>query len=273
MKFSAEELSSLLAARDGIEIPAEILEFLYAMRSRYAKRAQEQLKGDEEEDEESVPYVSDRRWKKIAGILRSSALLNGREAVDWSDCLLLEHLIWDNDSQLAMVRDDLAKELVVALLKDTASAQKNDRWKKAPEEGPKRFWSPDGGLHYAFEAGGELLRISAADYSRLGPDRLNGRFGEDGVIQLCRGKGDFTICSAKPGMVTIGNFNYPLRLEGTVSAKGGRLLSEIMTSTTGRISAFKSMMDENVFTRPLVTYKTLGLELRRYQSRIESVAK
>lgn len=273
LKFSAEELSSLLAARDGIEIPAEILEFLYTMRSRYAKRAQEQLKGDEEEDEESVPYVSDRRWKKIAGILRSSALLNGREAVDWSDCLLLEHLIWDNDSQLAMVRDDLAKELVVALLKDTASAQKNDRWKKAPEEGQKRFWSPDGGLHYAFEAGGELLRISAADYSRLGPDRLNGRFGEDGVIQLCREKGDFTICSTKPGMVTIGNFNYPLRLEGTVSAKGGRHLSEIMTSTTGRISAFKSMMDENVFTRPLVTYKTLGLELRRYQSRIETVAR
>ena len=273
LQFSAEELSSLLAARDGIEIPADILDFLYVMRSRYAKRAQEQLKDDEEDDEDSVPYVSDRRWKKIAGILRSSALLNGREAVDWSDCLLLEHLIWDNDSQLAMVRDDLAKELVTALLKDTASAKNSARWKKAPEEGPKRFWSPDGGLHYAFEAGGELLRISAADYARLGAERLNGRFGEDGVIRLCEEKGDFTICSAKPGMVTIGNFNYPLRLEGTVSAKSGRLLSEIMTSTAGKISAFKSMMDENIFTRPLVTYKTLGLELRRYQSRMETIAK
>ena len=254
------------------------------MRSKYAQRAQENLKDkaaaakagaqeDDDEEEDNVPYVSDRRWKKIVGILRSSALLNGRSEVDWSDCLLLEHLIWDNDSQLVMVRDDIAKELVLALLKDVASATDNSRWKKAPEEmKEKKFWSPDGGKHYAFEAGGELLQIAADDYAKLSATKMNGRFGESGLIQLCEGAGEFSIRCTKPGMVTIGNFIYPLRLEGTASGKSGAFLSGVMMNTADRISSFKTMMDDNLFTRPLVTYKTLGLELRRYQSKIDSVS-
>ena len=284
LKFSAEEISSLQKERDEIEVPSEILEFLYTMRSKYALRAQEQLKDkaaaakagaqdiDDEEDD-NVPYVSDRRWKKIVGILRSSALLNGRSEVDWSDCLLLEHLIWDNDSQLVMVRDDIARELVAALLKNVVSTRDSGRWKKAPEDRKERkFWSPDGGKHYAFEAGGELLQIAAEDYARLGATKTNGRFGENGTILLCEGPGEFTIRCTKPGTVTIGNFSYPLRLEGTVSGKTGAFLSGVMMNTTDRINAFKAMVDDNLFTRPLVTYKTLGLELRRYQSKIDSVS-
>ena len=282
LKFSAGEILALQEARDGIEVPAGVLEFLYSMRSKYARRAQENLKDKaaaarsgahaDDDDEDNVPYVSDRRWKKTVGILRSSALLNGRDAVDWSDCLLLEHLIWDNDSQLVMVRDDIAKELVPALLKDVAKDKDGSRWKKAPEElNEKRFWSPDGGKHYAFEAGGELLRIAAADYARLGAAKMNGRFGEDGTVLLCEGPGEFTIRCTKPGMVTIGSFSYPLRLEGTASGGSGSYLSGVMMNTADRISAFKTMMDDNLFIRPLETYKTLGQELRRYQSRIESI--
>lgn len=284
LKFSAEEISTLQIARDEIEVPEEVLEFLFTMRSKYAQRAKENLKDkvaaakagaqeDDDEEEDNVPYVSDRRWKKIVGILRSSALLNGRSKVDWSDCLLLEHLIWDNDSQLVMVRDDIAKELVLALLKDVASATDNSRWKKAPEEmKEKKFWSPDGGKHYAFEAGGELLQIATDDYAKLSATKMNGRFGESGLIQLCEGAGEFSIRCTKPGTVTIGNFTYPLRLEGTASGKSGAFLSGIMMNTADRISSFKTMMDDNLFTRPLVTYKTLGLELRRYQSKIDSVS-
>ena len=33
----------------------------------------------------------------------------------------------------------------------------------------------------------------------------------------------------------------------------------------------KGMMDENLFVRPLSTYKTLGLELRRYQGRLAAI--
>lgn len=283
LKFSAEEVAALQMAKDGIKVPEGVLEFLYTMRSKYAQRAQENLKDktaaakagaqDDEDDEDNVPYVSDRRWKKIVGILRSSALLNGRDEVDWSDCLLLEHLIWDNDSQRVLVRDDIAAELVRALLKDVATASDNSRWKKAPDDmKTKKFWSPDGGKHYGFEAGGELLLIAAEDYAKLSSTKMNGRFGEKGLILLCEGAGEFTIRCIKSGTVTIGNFSYPLRLEGTAAGQSGTFLSGVIMNTADRISAFKSMMDNNLFTRPLATYKELGLVLRRYQSKIGSVA-
>ena len=276
LSFTSEEMKAMLEDRDNVGIPESILEFLYSIRTRYASRAQEQLKDraeaaragvkpDEDDEEESVPYVSDRRWKKIAGLLRTSALLNGREEVDWSDCLLLEHLLWDQDAQTEMVREDIAQELVVHLLKGTVSGNEN-RWKQAPPSGPAKFWSPDGGVHYAFEAGGELMLIAAKDYGRLGSGRTGGRFGENGTILLTDGPGDFSICSLKPGTVTIGSFSYPLRREGTMSGRSGSFLSDVMAATDGRIDTLRTMVDDNLFTRPLSAYEALGRELRRYQS-------
>ena len=254
----------MLDERDGIVIPGEILEFLYALRTRYASKAD--LHPEEDENEESIPYVSDRRWKKIAGLLRTSALLNGREAVDWSDCLLLEHLLWDNDAQLPRVREDIARELIVQLLKGTVSVDEN-RWKKAPAAGSAKFWSPDGGVHYAFEAGGELMLIAAEDYERLKSGRTGGRFGENGTILLTDGPGDFSICSPKAGMVTIGSFSYPLRREGTMAGRSGSFLSEVMASTNDRIGLLRAQVDANLFTRPISAYEALGEELRRYGSK------
>lgn len=278
LQFTSEEMEAMFAERDNVQIPEGILEFLYSMRTRYASRAQEQLKDradavragvkpEEDDDEDSVPYVSDRRWKKIAGLLRTSALLNGRNETDWSDCLLLEHLLWDNDAQIAMIRDDIARELTVHLLKGSVSVDES-RWRKAPEKefGPMKFWSPDGGVHYAFEAGGELMLITAEDYARLGSERTGGRFGENGTILLTDGPGDFSICSLKPGMVTIGSFSYPLRLEGTTTTRSGSFRSDVMAFTNDRIDAFRSMVEANLFTRPLATYDALGGELRRYRS-------
>ena len=264
LPFTSDEMKAMLEERDGIVIPEEILEFLYALRTRYASKAD--LHPEEDEDEESIPYVSDRRWKKIAGLLRTSALLNGREAVDWSDCLLLEHLLWDNDAQLPRVREDIARELIVQLLKGTVSVDEN-RWKKAPAAGEAKFWSPDGGVHYAFEAGGELMLIAAEDYERLKSGRTGGRFGENGTILLTDGPGDFSICSPKAGMVTIGSFSYPLRREGTMAGRSRSFLSEVMASTHDRIGLLRSQVDANLFTRPISAYEALGEELRRYGSK------
>lgn len=286
-QFTAEETASLLAEREEIEVSPDILEFLYSMRKRYALRAQEQLKDKaaarskgqgvqaaDDDEEESVPYVSDRRWKKIVGILRTSALLNGRDAVDWSDCLLLEHLIWDNDAQLVMVRDDIARELTAAVLKGAASASDNDRWRKTPSQESttqKRFWSPDGGAHYAFEAAGETMLISSSDYASLGSEKRYGRFTDGNVIELTKEPSEFTIRSTRPGIVTIGSFNYPLRLAGSSRAAEGDFIGGIIESTGSRIQAFTSQVRENLFTRPLSGYRTLGVELRRYQSKVEAV--
>ena len=286
-QFTDGEVAGILAERDGVKVPEEVLEFLYAMRRRYALRAQEQLKdkaaarakgataqAGDEDDEESVPYVSDRRWKKIVGVLRTSALLNGREAVDWSDCLLLEHLIWDNDTQLLTVREDIAKELTAAILRGAAAASPDSRWRKAPDGSdkcPGPFWSPDGGAHYGFDAAGETMLIRSVDYASLGPEKRFGRFTEGNLIELTSDPGEFTIRSTRPGIITIGSFNYPLRLAGSARTAGGDFIGSIIDSTGARIDTFSAQVRANLFTRPLTSYKPLGNELRRYKSNIESV--
>ena len=50
-------------------------------------------------------YISDRRWKKIVGLLRTSAYLNESPAVNFVDCLLIPYCIWDEVSQLPIVEN------------------------------------------------------------------------------------------------------------------------------------------------------------------------
>jgi MoxR-like ATPase len=50
-------------------------------------------------------YVSDRRWKKIIEILKTSAYLNDRKVIDATDCILIRHMIWDHPSQENRVLD------------------------------------------------------------------------------------------------------------------------------------------------------------------------
>ena len=50
-------------------------------------------------------YVSDRRWKKIIEILKTSAYLNDRKIIDATDCFLIRYMIWDHPSQENRVLD------------------------------------------------------------------------------------------------------------------------------------------------------------------------
>lgn len=54
---------------------------------------------EEEKKEEHITaldfYVSDRRWKKLFHLMRTSAWLNGRQAIDETDCILLIHCLWN----------------------------------------------------------------------------------------------------------------------------------------------------------------------------------
>lgn len=44
-------------------------------------------------------YISDRRWKKIAGLMKSSAYFNGRSETDIPDLFIIPHCIWDDYDQ------------------------------------------------------------------------------------------------------------------------------------------------------------------------------
>lgn len=53
--------------------------------------------------------VGDRRWKKIAHILKTSAFLNDRDEVDLMDCSLIENCIWGTEKQQKLVREIVEK--------------------------------------------------------------------------------------------------------------------------------------------------------------------
>ncbi|WP_368486203.1 AAA family ATPase [Spiroplasma sp. DGKH1] len=44
-------------------------------------------------------YISDRRWKKIAHLMKASAYYNGRDTVDKPDWLVIPYCIWDDEQQ------------------------------------------------------------------------------------------------------------------------------------------------------------------------------
>lgn len=48
-------------------------------------------------------YVSDRRWKKLFHLMRTSAWLNGRSYIDASDCVLLIHGLWNKYDYIPLV--------------------------------------------------------------------------------------------------------------------------------------------------------------------------
>lgn len=68
------------------------------------KRQVEQYNTQRGEDLTPI-YVSDRRWKKIVALLRTSAHLNDSSAIRFADCLLMSYCLWDEVSQLPIVEE------------------------------------------------------------------------------------------------------------------------------------------------------------------------
>ena len=114
--FSLDELNQIKQDSMHITIPKPIIQVLLDLRNILNKAQDEFNASSNEEQSDKPPYVSDRRWKKIIGILQTSALLNGRGEIDLSDCILLEHMLWDNDSQVYQVKELLIDAITNQLL-------------------------------------------------------------------------------------------------------------------------------------------------------------
>ena len=128
---------------------------------------------DEDKKNGELFEVGDRRWKKIAHILKTSAFLNDRNEVDLMDCSLIENCIWGTEKQ-----QKKAKEIVEKCLKENGipcdsaiediqeqieefTAKIDDEWFELT---PRLYDMSDGHKAYKFV---NPKQVSFADHSVL----------------------------------------------------------------------------------------------------------
>jgi len=83
---------------DWIEIPENVFSVIDVIRKKL------QVHNDKEGNEDNQIYISDRRWRKIVRLLRTSAFLNDRKSVDLMDCFLIKECIWNEEGQKETVK-------------------------------------------------------------------------------------------------------------------------------------------------------------------------
>lgn len=86
-----------------ISVPDEILDVIHSIREALKTVSipnEEEYDDEDGEDESRLVYVSDRRWKKIIRLLRTSALMQGRKAVNLLDLLLLKYCLWQEMDEI-----------------------------------------------------------------------------------------------------------------------------------------------------------------------------
>ena len=97
LKISDDEYKKWNKQIDEIEIPENVFNVIHVIRSFIEQHNQR------EENKENPIYISDRRWRKIVRLMRTSAFLNDRKAVDLMDCFLIQHCIWNEVEQIPAV--------------------------------------------------------------------------------------------------------------------------------------------------------------------------
>lgn len=89
-RLTTADLQSIRQAVPTVAVPDDVIVLLSELRDWCAAEKIE---------------VSDRRWRKIVGLLQTSALTNGRSAVSIWDCWLLQHCLWTAPEQREKIYD------------------------------------------------------------------------------------------------------------------------------------------------------------------------
>ena len=107
LKITIQEYKDWGKKIDDVSIPIEVFKVINAIR----KQIQEYSYNYHEDVYENEIYISDRRWRKIVRLLRTSAFLNDRQEVDLMDCFLIANCIWNEQEQINDMKDLVADVL------------------------------------------------------------------------------------------------------------------------------------------------------------------
>jgi MoxR-like ATPase len=107
LKISDDEYKKWNKEIEDIEIPENVFNVIHVIRSFIDQHNQR------EENKQNPIYISDRRWRKIVRLIRTSAFLNDRKVADLMDCFLIKVCLWNETEQIQatsqFVRDAIQK--------------------------------------------------------------------------------------------------------------------------------------------------------------------
>jgi len=105
LKITAEEYAEWAEKICKIGVKEEVLDAISAIRK--SLRA---VNVDEAAERRNI-YVSDRRWKNIVSLLRTSAFMQDREEVDICDLLPIYHCLWQEPEERDAIRSIVIRAL------------------------------------------------------------------------------------------------------------------------------------------------------------------
>ena len=158
-------------AIDKIGVKEEVLDAI--SRIRKALRA---VNVDEAAERRNI-YVSDRRWKNIVRLLRTSAFMQDREEVDICDLLPIYHCLWQEPEERDAIRSIVIRSLfapfadkLVEMKKALAEDIQYHRVRKNPDDGRDyegEIESLSDGLTSLERQLGDNLFVSADDKAEI----------------------------------------------------------------------------------------------------------
>ncbi|AKU79595.1 AAA family ATPase [Spiroplasma turonicum] len=92
LQITLEELEAWRKQMKQVKLSRKTLDFIHYFRNKITK------------DTNGEAYISDRRWKKISGLIKTSAFYNGRAIAEIPDLFVIPYCIWDNEEQEALYR-------------------------------------------------------------------------------------------------------------------------------------------------------------------------
>ena len=104
---TSKELKEWAKEIDKVTLSEVSKNVISAIRKEMILQNEKMTEEDKKKGEEFE--VGDRRWKKIAHILKTSAFLNDRDEVDLMDCSLIENCIWGTEKQQKLAREIVEK--------------------------------------------------------------------------------------------------------------------------------------------------------------------
>ena len=136
LKITAEEYAEWAEKICKIGVKEEVLDAISAIRK--SLRA---VNVDEAAERRNI-YVSDRRWKNIVRLLRTSAFMQNREEVDICDLLPIYHCLWQEPEERDAIRSIVIRALfspfaekLVEMKNALAEDIKYHRVRRNPDDG------------------------------------------------------------------------------------------------------------------------------------------